>query len=123
MSCANFFVYKLNFFLHDSVFCTIFVIFRLYFTFIFSGTEILTDRFREQPSTGVLIKSCSEKLLQIYRRTVVPVNLLHIFKTLFCKITYGKLLLCLRKPCKNTNKSFNLNKISIKKKYHQLLQL
>ena len=71
--------------------------------------------FQKQPSIGVLTKSCSENMQQIYRRTIVskrdfnkvakqiywnhtsarlfPVNLLYIFRTPFYKNTYGGLLL------------------------------
>ena len=67
---------------------------------------------RKQPSRGFLRKSCSENMQEIYRRTPMPkcdfikfieitlqlgcspVNLLHTFRTLFHKNTYGGLLLC-----------------------------
>ena len=57
---------------------------------------------RKQPCRGVLRKTCSENIQQIYRRTTMPkcafnkvaspVNLLHIFRTLFHKNTSGWLL-------------------------------
>ena len=72
--------------------------------------------FQEQPSSGVLSKSCAENMQQIYRRTPMsmcdfnkvakqsnfieialrhgssPVNLLHIFRTPCTKNTSGWLL-------------------------------
>ena len=72
---------------------------------------------QKQPSRGVLRKRCSENMQQIYRRKPMgkcyfnkvakqsnfieitlrhrcsPVNLMHIFRTLFHKNTYGWLLL------------------------------
>ena len=63
--------------------------------------------FQKQPSRGVLRKRCSENMQQIYRRKFnkcskmqqiyrhgsSPVNLLHIFRTLFPRKTSGWLLL------------------------------
>ena len=66
--------------------------------------------FRKQPSRGVPRKRCSENMQKIYRRKThaqllcnfieiklrhgcSPANLLHIFRTLFCKNTSGRLLL------------------------------
>ena len=64
--------------------------------------------FQKHPSIGVLTKSCSENMQQIYRRTTVPkcdfnkvtlrhvcspINLLRVFRTTFYKNTYGGLLL------------------------------
>ena len=75
---------------------------------------------RKQPSRGALKKSCSENMLQIYRRTSMPkcdfnkvdrnkeitlrygcspVNLLHIFRTPFFKDTSGRLLPFARNQC------------------------
>ena len=67
-----------------------------------------THNFRSsRPEVGVLQKSCSENIQQVYRRTPMPkcdfnkllrhggslVNLLHIFRTTFPKNTSGGLLL------------------------------
>ena len=70
--------------------------------------ELIKNCFsQKQPSRGVLRKSCSESMQQIYRRTLMSkcdfeialwhgcssVNLLHIFRTHFLKNTSGWLVL------------------------------
>ena len=62
---------------------------------------------QKQPPRGVPKKRCSENMQQIYRRTPMqkcdlqlrhgcsPVNLLHVFRTLFTKNTSGGLLLAI----------------------------
>ena len=79
-------------------------------------TDVSSKNFlkqvQKQPSRGVLIKRCSENMQQSYRRTPMPkcdfnkvaiffeitlwrgyfpVNLLHVFRTRFPKITQGNL--------------------------------
>ena len=76
-----------------------------------SFCKLLQMNEQKQPSRGVLRKSCSENMQQIYRRTPMPkcdfnkvalhtlrhgcspVNLLHIFRTPFSENTSGRLLL------------------------------
>ena len=82
-------------------------------------TGIFCITLQKQPSTGVLTKKYSENMQQIYKRTPMPkeisiklfcnfleialwhgcspVNLLHIFRTLFNENTNGGLLLTLGK--------------------------
>ena len=80
-----------------------------------SLTVSLINKFQEQPSRDVLMKRYSENMQQIYRRTSIPkcnfnkvaikialrhgcspVNVLHIFGTLFTKNISKKLLLILQ---------------------------
>ena len=68
----------------------------------------LLNPFKKQPSRYVIKKTCSKKMLQIYRRSPMPkchfnkialrqrcspVNLLRIFRTPCLKNTSGRLLL------------------------------
>ena len=59
-----------------------------------SSYVLLLNVLQKQPSRGVLKKSCSENMQQIYSRTPIeitlryecsPANLLHIFRTPFLK--------------------------------------
>ena len=71
---------------------------------------LLEGHVRKQPSTGVFVKGCSENMQEMYRRTRMAkplcsfieilfqhgyfhVNLKHIFRIPFPKITFGGLLL------------------------------
>ena len=85
---------------------------------------------QEQPSTGVLRKSCSENMQQIYRRKPMqkllcnfieitlrhacfPVNLLHIFRTPFSKNTAGWLLLVMVKNAEVYSNPWQISKMKL----------
>ena len=85
---------------------------------------------QEQPSTGVLRKSCSENIQQIYRRKPMPkllcnfieitlrhacfpVNLLHIFRTPFSKNTAGWLLLVMVKNAEVYSNPWQISKMKL----------
>ena len=82
------------------------------------GTQFLLYFFQKQPFRGVLLRTCSENIQQIYKRTPMPkrdlnkvVNLLLIFRTPFPKNTSAGLLLVLFMITKREYFKLFLNKL------------